>query len=130
MCIRDRGKAGTVQYYTPSEIPEGKDKERFFRKLQETLRKCVKRDFLMLMDDFNATVQIKKQRMEEIIRQHRLSALNDNGEQLLDLCGMSNLAIEGTIFPIDNFVKCHESLRVVKSREFKFITSYWSEKPN
>ena len=58
-----------------------------------------KHDILLVMGDLNAKVGEDNEGYENIIGSHGVGARNDNGERLVDFCGLNNLVVTGTIFP-------------------------------
>ena len=51
------------------------------------------------MGDLNAKVGEDNDGYENIIGSHGVGERNDNGERLVDFCGLNNLMVTGTIFP-------------------------------
>lgn len=49
------------------------------------------RDVAILMGDFNVKIGCDNTGYEEVMGQHRLGVLNDNGERLADLCALNKL---------------------------------------
>ena len=60
-----------------------------------------KRDILLVMGDLNAKVGEDNKAFENIIGSHGVGERNDNGERLVDFCGLNNLEVTGTIFHIN-----------------------------
>ena len=58
-----------------------------------------KHDILLVMGDLNAKVGEDNEGYENIIGSHGVGERNDNGERLVDFCGLNNLVVTGTIFP-------------------------------
>ena len=58
-----------------------------------------KHDILLVMGDLNAKVGEDNDGYENIIGSHGVGERNDNGERLVDFCGLNNLVATGTIFP-------------------------------
>jgi len=56
------------------------------------------RDLLIVMGDLNAMVGTVNTGNERVMGKHGCGNLNDNGERLVELCGMHNLVIGGTLF--------------------------------
>ena len=51
------------------------------------------------MNDFNAKIGSANFGYEEVMGQHGLGAMNDNGERLADLCALNKLVLSGPVFP-------------------------------
>ena len=56
-------------------------------------------DILLVMGDLNAKVGEDNDGYENIIGSHGVGERNDNGERLVDFCGLNNLVVTGTISP-------------------------------
>ena len=56
------------------------------------------KDINILMGDFNAKVGSDNRGYEEVMGQHALREMNENGERFAALCGLNDLAIGGSIF--------------------------------
>ena len=53
----------------------------------------------IMMGDFNAKIRSDNIGYEEVMGQHELGVMNDNGERLEDLCALSKLVLGGSVFP-------------------------------
>ena len=51
------------------------------------------------MGDFNAKIGSDNIAYEEVMGQHGLGIMNDNGERLADLSALNKLALSGSVFP-------------------------------
>jgi hypothetical protein len=58
-----------------------------------------KKDAMILMGVFNAKVGYNKEEVEHIMGTHGIRNRNENGELLIELCGIYNFKIGGTLFP-------------------------------
>ena len=67
--------------------------------LCNVFKKVHKHDLLTVMGDLNANVWEGNVGYESIMGEHGIGVRNKNGEGLVDLCGLNNLVITGTIFP-------------------------------
>ena len=56
------------------------------------------KDLLIVMGDLNAMVGSVNVGNKRVMGRRGYGNLNDNGESLVDLCGMNNLVIRGTLF--------------------------------
>ena len=57
-----------------------------------------KHDILLVMGDLNVKVGEDNEGYENIRGSHGVGERNDNGERLVDFCGLNNLVVTGTIF--------------------------------
>uniref|UniRef100_A0A336M488 CSON002588 protein n=1 Tax=Culicoides sonorensis TaxID=179676 RepID=A0A336M488_CULSO len=108
MLVRFRGTARNitvVQCYAPTEDADNEIKEAFYDVLNSTLASVPKRDLLILMGDFNAKVGSDNDAIEHVIGKHGVGEMNENGELLVECCGLNSLKIGGTMFP---HKKCHK----------------------
>jgi endonuclease/exonuclease/phosphatase family metal-dependent hydrolase len=94
-----------VQCYAPTEDAEEEVKQAFYDMLQKTLTETPKKDMKVLMGDFNAKVGSDNDTIENVMGKHGLGEMNENGELLVEACGMNELRIGGTLFP---HKECHK----------------------
>ena len=79
-------------------------KDQFYSSLQKVLKEVPKRDFLVVMGDFNARVGNDCNTWKGIVGSHGIGdehhdpRNNDNGSRLLDLCSQYDLSVTGTFF--------------------------------
>ena len=92
-------KISIIQVYAPTNEANDEDKEHFYEQLQAVVDGVPKHDILIVMGDLNAKVGDKNEGYENIIGKHGFGARNENGERLVDFCGLNNLVVTGTIFP-------------------------------
>ena len=52
-----------------------------------------------MMEDLSAMIGSDNTSNERVMGKHRYGRMNDNGERLVDFCGINNLAIGGSLFP-------------------------------
>ena len=88
-----------IQCYAPTNDHDDESKEIFYNQLQAVLDTLKDKDVNILMGDLNAKVGSDNQGYEEVMGQHALGEMNDNGERLANLCGLNSLVIGGSIFP-------------------------------
>ena len=73
-------------------------KEEFYNR-QNVLDETPRRDIKILMGDTNAKVGSDNTGREEIMGQHGLGTMNENGELFADFCTFNDLVIGGSVFP-------------------------------
>ena len=78
--------------YAPTNNAEYEEKEDFYSSVQAEVEKMSRHHLLLIMVGLNAKVGSENAR-------HERSMGHDNGERLIDLCGLDNLVIRGTLFP-------------------------------
>ena len=102
MSLRLRGQPNNlsvVQCYAPTEDANDDVKQAFYDQLNNTLAEVPKHDLKPLMGDFNAIVGSDNEDLEHVIGKHGVGVMNNNGELLVELCGLNELRIGGTLFP-------------------------------
>ena len=72
--------------------------DQFYNRLQAVLDTLKYKDINILMGDLNAKVGSDNRGYEEVMGQHALGEMNENGEKFADLCGLNNFVIGGSIF--------------------------------
>jgi exonuclease III len=87
-----------IQCYVSTNDHDAESKEQFYNRLQAVLDKLKDIDINILMGDLNAKVGSDVSGYEEVMVQHALGEMNENGEKFADLCGLNNLVIGGSIF--------------------------------
>ncbi|XP_045158250.2 craniofacial development protein 2-like [Mercenaria mercenaria] len=92
-------KISLIVVYGPTNDNTEEAKERFLAQLQDVLSTAPKYDIKIIMGDFNAKVGSNNKTHENVMGKHGMGNRNDNGESLLEFCGINNLVITGTIFP-------------------------------
>lgn len=88
-----------IQCYAPTEDADETTKQEFYDQLNNILADTPKRDLKILMGDFNAKVGSNNEDIEHVIGNHGIGEMNDNGELLVELCGLNEFKIGGTLFP-------------------------------
>ena len=92
-------KLSIIQVYAPTNKANVEDKDNFYEQLQTVVDSVHKHDILLVMGDLNAKVGEDNEGYENIIGSQGVGERNDNGERLVDFCGLNNLVVTGTIFP-------------------------------
>ncbi|XP_063708921.1 craniofacial development protein 2-like [Culicoides brevitarsis] len=108
MTVRFKGSArnlSVTQCYAPTEDAETEIKEAFYDTLNTILAEVPKRDLVLLMGDFNAQVGENNEDIEHVMGRHGVGRMTENGELLVECCGLNKLKIGGTLFP---HKKCHK----------------------
>ena len=91
-------KMNVIQCYAPTNDHDEESKDQFYNRLQTVLDKLKDKDINILMGDLNAKVGLDNRGYEEVMGQHALGEMNENGEKFADLCALNNLVIGGSIF--------------------------------
>ena len=94
-----QGKLTIIQCYAPTNEADDEAKKDFYLALQSEIEKVPKHDVTIVMGDLNAKVGNDNTGNERVMGKYGCGNINDNGERLVDLCGINNLVIGGTIFP-------------------------------
>ena len=76
-----------IQCYAPTNDSEDEVKDQFYNRLQSVIDNFPERDVTILMGDFNAKIGSDNIGYEEVMGQHGLGTMNDNGERLADFYG-------------------------------------------
>ena len=92
-------KLSIIQVYAPMNEANIEDKDNFYEQLQTVVDSVHKHDILLVMGDLNAKVGEDNEGYDNIIGSHGVGERNDNGERLVDFCGLNDLVVTGTIFP-------------------------------
>ena len=92
-------KLSIIQVYAPTNETNVEDKDNFYEQLQIVVDSFHKHDILLVMGDLNSQVGEDNKGYENIIGSHGVGERNDNGERLVDFCGLNNLVVTSTIFP-------------------------------
>ncbi|KAL3877277.1 hypothetical protein ACJMK2_035009 [Sinanodonta woodiana] len=87
-----------IQCYAPTNDSEEEEKDDFYDRLLTIIQDRPQRNIIIVMGDFNAKIGSDNRGYEEIMGQHGLGEINDNGERFANLCATSNLVIGGSVF--------------------------------
>jgi exonuclease III len=87
-----------IQCYAPTNDADPEQKDIFYETLQAEVGNTPSQDLLIVMGDLNAMVGAGNMGNQRVMGRHGYGHLSDNAEMLLDLCGMNNLLIGGTLF--------------------------------
>ena len=94
-----RIKLCVVQCYAPTNDGEEEQKEDFYHRLEAVCQSLSGKGLLLLMGDLNAKIGSENRGYEEVMGQHGLGMMNDNGERLANFCAANDLVIGGSLFP-------------------------------
>ena len=94
-------KLSIIQIYAPTNEANIEDKDNFYEQLQTVVDSVHKHGILLVMGDLNAKVGEDNEGYKNIRGSHGVGERNDNGERLLDFCGLNNLVVTGTISHIN-----------------------------
>ncbi|KAL9979771.1 hypothetical protein ACROYT_G017482 [Oculina patagonica] len=92
-------KMTVIQCYAPTNDADPEQKDIFYETLQAEVENTPSQDLLIVMGDLNAMVGTVNTGNERVMGGHGYGILNDNGARLVELCGMNNIVIGGTLFP-------------------------------
>ena len=89
-----------VQVYAPTSAAADADMDNFYSQLQDVLDKLPKKDYLIVMGDFNAKIGKGIQLEEEsnVIGNYGLGERNERGNLLVEFCIGNNLFVSNTLF--------------------------------
>ena len=82
-----------IHCYAPTNDGEDQVKDQFYHRLQTVIDNFPERDVTILMGDFNAKIGNDNIGYQEVMGQHWLGVMNDNGERLADLCALNKLVL-------------------------------------
>ena len=97
-----------------TEEDEQAESEKFYEALQDQLDRANKKDFLIVLGDFNARVG-RAFSTSRFHGSHNTDVRNMNGTRLVDFCYNNGLVITNTIFPhknIHQWTRYHPNQRV------------------
>ena len=92
-------KMTIIQCYAPTNDADPEQKDIFYETLQAEVENTPSQELLIIMGGLNAMVGTVNTGSERVMGKHGYGNLNENGERLVELCGMNNLVIGGTLFP-------------------------------
>jgi hydroxypyruvate isomerase len=91
-------KMNVIQCYAPTNDHDKESRDQIYNRLQAVLDKLKDKDINILMEDLNTGVGLDNRGYEEVMGQHALGEMNENGEKFANLCGLNNLVIGDSIF--------------------------------
>ncbi|KAL9985091.1 hypothetical protein ACROYT_G007455 [Oculina patagonica] len=88
-----------IQCYASTNDADPEQKDIFYETLQAEVENTdPSQDLLVVMGDLNAMVGTVNTGNKRFMGGNGYGILNDNGERFVELCGMNNLVIGGTLF--------------------------------
>ena len=90
-------KLTIIQVYAPTNDAEDESKEVFYEQLQREVEAAPRYDVLIVMGDLNAKIGEDNEGWE-VMGQHGLERMNENGGSLATFCGNNDLVIGGPLF--------------------------------
>ena len=88
-----------IQVYAPTNDADQESKDDFYNRLQDILDHQSAKNITILMGDLNAKIGNQNVGYERVMGKHGLGEMNENGEQLADLCLLNDMIIGGSRFP-------------------------------
>ncbi|CAF1269997.1 unnamed protein product [Rotaria sordida] len=73
--------------------------QKFYNDLQDVINRISTEDMYIIMDDFNARVEGKKQQQQNLcnsVGPYTVDITNEDGEKLIDLCTINNIIVTNT----------------------------------
>ena len=96
--INKKYNVNIIQVYAPTSSHEDEEIEEFYESIELALKDCHKKDFLIIMGDFNAKVGRKEDGDNETVGMYGMGNRNDRGERLIQFARSRNLVITNTFF--------------------------------
>ena len=94
--------ATLISAYAPTLDADPECKELFYASLHSAINITPSTDKLILLGDFNARVGSDGALWKDVLGQHGVGKLNENGLRLLTLCSEYRLVITNTLFQLKN----------------------------
>ena len=92
-------KISIIQVYSPTNEATEEAKLAHLEQLQSVIETIPKHDMLLIMGDMNAKIGNNNTGHEDVMGNHALGVMNNNGEHLIDLCEINKLVVTGSLFP-------------------------------
>ncbi|PSN40274.1 hypothetical protein C0J52_24554 [Blattella germanica] len=87
----ERGFITIVAAYSPGD-GRSRETDKFYKKLQETIHKINKNDYLILAGDMNG--RVGNMPVKDVLGTNGESTINENGKKLIDFASFNNLVSE------------------------------------
>ncbi|PIK40142.1 putative craniofacial development protein 2-like [Apostichopus japonicus] len=92
-------KVTIIHVYAPTLDATDEAKDSFYEQLQTVVEVVNQHDMVIITGDMNAKVGADNKDKETVMGKHGTGVINNNGERLVDFCGLNNFVISGTLFP-------------------------------
>ena len=92
------GHVNILSIYAPTLSSTVETKDTFYEALETTIREIPTTEQVYLLGDFNARVGTDQEAWPRNIGHFGVGKLNDNGQQLLEICSYHDLCITNTFF--------------------------------
>ena len=92
-------KATFIQVYTPTADSSNDEINSFYNDLQITLNSILKKDYCIILGDFNAKIGIYQPLWKDTMGKFGIGNINECSERLLQFCITSKLFVVNTAFP-------------------------------
>ena len=92
------GTVNILSVYAPTLCSTSDAKDKFYDDLSSTIRSIPERDSLSILGDFNARVGTDHESWPTCIGHFGVGNMNENGQQLLEMCSYYNLCVSNTFF--------------------------------
>ena len=87
-----------LSVYAPTLQSKDEDKDIFYNRLDEEIRKVPRKGSLLVLGDFNARVGSNFDHWLVVLGREGVGRINENGQRLLELCSIQQLAVTNTYF--------------------------------
>ena len=91
-------KLSIVACYAPTNEADEIEKDNFYETLQSVVAEIPRHDIICVVSVVNAKVGSCHNYCPEVMGQHGIGDMNENGAQLVDFALNNDLVIEGTLF--------------------------------
>ena len=93
-------KLTLIQCYAPTNEADIETKTEFYEKLRTIFEDIHVHDVILVNGDFNAKVGSDNTGVERIMGRNGCGTCNENGNLLIEFCGLNDLIIGGTLFTL------------------------------
>lgn len=97
MCLKD-GYITIISAYAPTLKASSESKDEFYEGLNEAILRIPAGDNIALIGDFNARIGSDFNAWSNVMGQHGIGKMNENGQRLLELCAAHSLCLTSTFF--------------------------------